>query len=153
MRIVEGIGIGVLILLAALALLFLRRVVIARQGGTIELGVRLSTMVPGRGWSAGLARFAGDDLRWYRIFSFWPGPRRVLSRRGLSVDRRRTPDPAELLVLPPDWVIVRCISRQSPVEIANGPRERSRLRNAALRRSSFPPSRYHGLHSECCDAI
>jgi hypothetical protein len=117
-RIVEGIGIGVLILLAALALLFLRRVVIARQGGTIELGVRLSTMLPGRGWSAGLARFAGDDLRWYRIFSFWPGPRLVLSRRGLSVDRRRTPDPAELLVLPPDWVIVRCISRQSPVEIA-----------------------------------
>ena len=63
MRIVEGIGIGVLILLAALALLFVRRVAISRRGGTIELGVRLSTMVPGRGWSAGLARFAGDDLR------------------------------------------------------------------------------------------
>jgi hypothetical protein len=117
-RIVEGIGIAVLILLAALALLFLRRLIIARKGGTIELGVRLSTMVPGRGWSAGLARFTGDDLRWYRIFSFWPGPRRVLSRRGLAVDRRRTPDANELLVLPPDWIIVRCSGRRSPVEIA-----------------------------------
>lgn len=118
MRIVESIGIVVLALLAALALLFLRRVVIARQGGTIELGIRLTTMLPGRGWSAGLARYAGDDLRWYRIFSFWPGPRRVLSRRGLTVDRRRAPDPAERLVLPPDWVIVRCVIRQAPVEIA-----------------------------------
>jgi hypothetical protein len=117
-RIVEGIGVGVLLLLAALAVLFLRRLVIARKGGTIELGVRLTTMLPGRGWSAGLARFAGDDLRWYRIFSFWPGPRRVFSRRGLAVDRRRTPDPAELLVLPPDWVIVRCTSQKMPVEIA-----------------------------------
>ncbi|WP_433215878.1 DUF2550 domain-containing protein [Dactylosporangium sp. CS-047395] len=118
MRIVEYIGIAVLLLLAALALLFLRRLVIARQGGTIELGVRLSTMVPGRGWSAGLARFAGDELRWYRIFSYWPGPRRVISRRGLVVERRRAPDAAELLVLAPDWVIVRCVSRQAPVEIA-----------------------------------
>ncbi|WP_432835806.1 DUF2550 domain-containing protein [Dactylosporangium sp. CA-092794] len=118
MRIVEGIGIGVLVLLAALAVLFLRRLVIARRGGTIELGVRLSTFLPGRGWSAGLARFAGDELRWYRIFSFWPGPRRVFSRRGLAVERRRSPDPAELLVLPQDWVIVRCVSRQAPVEIA-----------------------------------
>ncbi|WP_433057204.1 DUF2550 domain-containing protein [Dactylosporangium sp. CS-033363] len=118
MRIVEYIGIAVLILLVALALLFLRRLVIARQGGTIELGVRLSTMVPGRGWSAGLARFSGDELRWYRIFSYWPGPRRVISRRGLVVERRRAPDAAELLVLAPDWVIVRCVNRQAPVEIA-----------------------------------
>jgi hypothetical protein len=118
MRIVEVIGIGVLALLVVLALLFFRRVIISRRGGTIELGVRLTTMVPGRGWAAGLARFAGDDLRWYRIFSFWPGPRRVFSRRGLSVERRRLPDPAELMVLPPDWVIVRCTSRHAPVEIA-----------------------------------
>jgi hypothetical protein len=59
-RIVEGIGIGVLIVLAALALLFFRRGFLARRGGTIELSLRLSTMVPGRGWWAGLARVAGD---------------------------------------------------------------------------------------------
>lgn len=118
MRIVEWLGLGVLIVLAALATLFLRRGWIARGGGTIELGVRLTTMVPGRGWSAGLARFAGDDLRWYRIFSFSVRPRRVLSRRGLAVERRRTPDGSERLVLPSDWVIVRCTSSSAPVEIA-----------------------------------
>jgi hypothetical protein len=117
-RIVEWLGLGVLIVLAALTALFLRRGLIARGGGTIELGVRLTTMVPGRGWSAGLARFAGDELKWYRIFSFSIRPRRVLSRRGLAVERRRTPDGSERLVLPDDWVIVRCISHSAPVEIA-----------------------------------
>jgi hypothetical protein len=117
-RIVEAIGIGVLIVLAVLTLLFVRRGFLARRGGTIELSLRLTTMVPGRGWSAGLARFAGDELRWYRIFSFSIGPRRVLTRRGLAVERRRQPEGPERLVLPSDWVIVRCISHQAPVEIA-----------------------------------
>jgi hypothetical protein len=117
-RIVEAIGIGILILLVALATLFFRRGIIARRGGTIELSVRLTTMVPGRGWAAGLARFAGDDLRWYRIFSFSVRPRRVLSRRGLAVERRRAPDGQEQLVLPADWVIVRLVSHQAPLEVA-----------------------------------
>ena len=61
MRIVEWLGLGVLIVLAALAALFVRRSMIARGGGTIELGVRLTTMVPGRGWSAG-----GSIGGWFR---------------------------------------------------------------------------------------
>ena len=51
MRIIEGIGIGVFILLCALGVLFVRREIIARGRGTIELNVRLSTRLPGRGWS------------------------------------------------------------------------------------------------------
>jgi len=117
-RIVEAVGIGVLIVLMALALLFFRRGFLARRGGTIELSLRLTTLVPGRGWSAGLARFAGDELKWYRIFSFSFGPRRVLTRRGLAVERRRAPEGPERLVLPSDWVIVRCTNRSAPVEIA-----------------------------------
>jgi hypothetical protein len=117
-EIVEIIGIAIFAVLAALCLLFFRRGFIARRGGTIELSVRLSTMVAGRGWSSGLARFAGDELRWYRIFSFAIRPRRVLSRRGLTVERRRAPAGEERLVLPGDWVVVRCVSHQAPVEIA-----------------------------------
>jgi Protein of unknown function (DUF2550) len=117
-EIVEIIGIAIFVVLAALCLLFVRRGFIARRGGTIELSLRLSTMVPGRGWSSGLARFAGDELRWYRIFSFAIRPRRVLSRRGLAVDKRRPPAGEERLVLPSNWVVVRCVSHQAPVEIA-----------------------------------
>lgn len=117
MRIIEWIGIGVLILVCLLALLFTRREIISR-GGSIELFLRVSTLVPGRGWSPGIGRFAGDDLRWYRVFSFWPRPQRVLSRRGLTVHSRRAPQGRELLVLRADWVVLRCASTRGPVEIA-----------------------------------
>lgn len=118
MRIIEWIGIGVLILLCVLGVLFVRREIIARGRGTIELSFRLSTLIAGRGWSPGIARFVGDELRWYRVFSFALRPRRVLSRRSLAVESRRVPDSPELLVLPENWVIVRCTSNHAPVEIA-----------------------------------
>lgn len=118
MQIVEWIGIGVLILLLALAALFTRREFIARGGGTIELNVRLSTLIPGRGWSPGIARFAGDELRWYRLFSLAARPRRVLVRRELAVLTRRQPEGPEQLTLPTDWVVLRCRSRAATVEIA-----------------------------------
>ncbi|GGJ83470.1 hypothetical protein GCM10010123_11390 [Pilimelia anulata] len=118
MVILEVIGIGVLLLLVFILLLYLRRTAIARSGGTIALHVRLSTVVPGRGWSPGVARFAGDELRWYRIFSFAPRPRRVLCRQGLVVEGRRLPEGPERATLPPDWVILRCLGRGTAVEIA-----------------------------------
>jgi len=118
MRIFEGIGVGVFALLFVLGLLFVRRGVIARGGGTIELSLRLSTIVPGRGWSSGLGRFGGDELRWYRMFSFAWRPRKTLTRRGLVVESRRPPDGPERLVLPADWVVVRCTGHQAPIEIA-----------------------------------
>jgi hypothetical protein len=118
MRTLEWIGIGVAVLLLLLALVFFRRGFIIRGGGTIELSLRLSTFIPGRGWSSGLGRFAGDELRWFRMFSFSWRPRRVLTRRGLAVERRRDPEGPERLVLPADWVVVRCTGHQAPIEIA-----------------------------------
>jgi Protein of unknown function (DUF2550) len=121
MQILEWIGIGVLVLLAAIAILFGRRALVARGGGTVELYLRLSTIVEGRGWSPGFARFAREELRWYRMFSFAIRPRRVLARRGLAVVDRRGPENGELLSLPEDWVILRCTSYRAPVEIAMAP--------------------------------
>jgi hypothetical protein len=69
MVILEWIGIGVLILLAAIGVLFVRRGLMARSG-TIKLNLRVSTMLDGRGWSPGFGRFVGDELRLYRMFSF-----------------------------------------------------------------------------------
>jgi hypothetical protein len=118
MLVLEWIGIGALVLLLAVAALFVRRALVARAGGTIKLTVRLSTMLSGRGWSPGFGRFAGEELRWYRMFSFAIRPRRVLSRRDLVVERRRLPEGPERLALPADWVILRCRSEAGPVEIA-----------------------------------
>jgi hypothetical protein len=118
MGILEGIGIGFLALFALLTTWYLRRAAIARRGGTIDVSMRLTTMVTGRGWAHGLARFVGDDLRWYRVFSLWPRPRRVLSRRVLAVQGRRRPEGPERLTLADDWIIVRCTDDRSTVEIA-----------------------------------
>ncbi|GIJ48840.1 hypothetical protein Val02_57260 [Virgisporangium aliadipatigenens] len=123
MEILEWIGIGVLVPLAALLAWYFRRAAIARAGGTTDMSMRLTTMVAGRGWAHGLARFAGDELRWYRVFSLWPRPRRVFRRHTVSVQGRRRPDGTERFSLPGDWVIVRCTSengseRRITVELA-----------------------------------
>ncbi|WP_213456152.1 DUF2550 domain-containing protein [Rhizomonospora bruguierae] len=118
MEIFEWVAVGILVVLAVLAALFARRAWVARAGGTIKLTIRLSTMVSGRGWSPGFARFDGDDLRWYRMFSLAIRPRRVLSRNGLVVQSRREPTGPEKFALPDDWVILRCLAQNSPVEIA-----------------------------------
>lgn len=118
MRILQGVGIALIVVTFLLSALFIRRSIIARGGGTIELSVRLSTLVPGRGWAVGVARFSGDELRWYRLFSLSFRPRKVLSRRSLRVELRRAPDERERLVLPGDWTIIRCVGQHGTSEIA-----------------------------------
>ncbi|WBB66723.1 DUF2550 domain-containing protein [Micromonospora sp. WMMD812] len=118
MEIVEGIGIGIAVVLGALLILFVRRAFVTRSGGIIRLSVRVSTLLDGRGWSPGFGRFVGDELRWYRMFSFAVRPKRVLSRKGLAVERRRLPEGQERLSMPADWIILRCTSHHAPVEIA-----------------------------------
>jgi Protein of unknown function (DUF2550) len=118
MRILAGFGICVAILIFLLLALFLQRRLLMRSGGTITLQVRVTAVVPGRGWSAGLGVFAGDELRFYRMFSFAPRPKRALSRNGLVVDCRRRPVGPERMIMPSDWVVLRCTSFQAPVEIA-----------------------------------
>jgi hypothetical protein len=108
MGILEVAGIGILAVLVGLFAIFVRREVISRAGGTIDMNMRLSTLVPERGWAPGVGRFAGDELRWYRVFSFGFRPRRVLRRSSLVVQGRRHPEGAERVAMPPGWVVLRC---------------------------------------------
>jgi len=121
MGIVGVIGIAVLILLLGLILIYARREIISRHGGTVDMNMRLSTYVPHRGWAPGVGRFTNDELRWYRVFSFGVRPRRVLPRHGLVVEERRRPEGAERLAVPEGWVVIRCRSvggSRSPIELA-----------------------------------
>lgn len=126
MRIFELVGIGVIAVFVLLCLLFLRRGWFSRTGGMIEVSVRLSSRVPGRGWAPGFGRFVGDELRWYRMFSLAVRPRRTFSRLDLAVRSRRAPEGAELLGLPSGSVVLRCAvepagdggAERSSVEIA-----------------------------------
>jgi hypothetical protein len=84
--------------------LFVRRRWLSRRGGTFECSVRIAR--PGRpasarsprGWMIGLGRYAGDNLEWFRTFSFSPRPRHVFSR-SMQILARRTPSGAEAFSL------------------------------------------------------
>jgi hypothetical protein len=117
MDVYAWIGLVVLAAIAVVAGIFIRRELIARRG-SIEASIRLYTLVSGRGWAPGLARFAGSELRWYRLFSLAPWPRQVLQRERMAVQGRRLPEGPERLVLPEGWVILLCTAARGPVEIA-----------------------------------
>lgn len=118
MLILKILGISIAVLLVFLLGVFIRRRLLMMRGGTIRLQVRVTTVVPGRGWSAGIGQFVDDELRFHRMFSFGIRPKRVLNRRGLEVERRRLPEGPERLSMPGHWVILRCCSHRAPLEIA-----------------------------------
>ena len=105
--------------LAALvfALVWLRRRLLQRRGGTVELSLRLKPRARGRGWVLGIGRFVGDDLQWHRVFSLATRPRRTLSRRDLHVLLRREPERTETYALLAGAVVMECRSSAGPVEL------------------------------------
>jgi hypothetical protein len=112
------------LVLLALGLLVLRRRYITRGGGTFDCSLRLSGSGPsrgGKGWALGIARYAGDTLEWYRVFSYALRPKRVLGRRDLQVVDRRDPQGAEAFSLLSGAVVVRCVGAGGPVEFAMSP--------------------------------
>jgi hypothetical protein len=112
------------VLLVPVALLLavaLRRRGLQRAGGTVELSLRLAGAEPGRGWTNGVGRFVGDELRWYRVFSLSPRPRRTLVRRHLEVTARREPRGSERRALHAGSVVMECRSRGASVELAMEP--------------------------------
>lgn len=98
-----------------------RRRWLQSAGGTVELSLRLNRQRHGRGWAAGVGFFDGDDLRWYRVFSLSPRPRRVLSRRELEVVSRRAASEHERLALPEGAVVLSCAVGGGPVDLAMQP--------------------------------
>lgn len=109
-----------LALVAGLLLLAisLRRRWLSRSGGAMELSFRLRPKSQGRGWVLGVGRFVGDELQWFKVFSFSLRPRRTLSRRDLHVRGRRTPAGPEALAVLKGAEIIELVSGRDKVEIA-----------------------------------
>lgn len=111
-------GLALLLIVAYVVGLFVRRWVIARHGGTFELSHRLRNDTPGRGWALGLGRYSGEKLEWFRIFSLSPGPKRVWLRDEISYDGRREPVGSEQASLYPDHLVIRCLGPLGEIEFA-----------------------------------
>ena len=72
----------------------------------------------GKGWSYGVARYNGDRIEWYRVFSYALRPRRVMERAAIEVAGRRLPEGEEELALLSDAVILACTHRGTRLELA-----------------------------------
>jgi Protein of unknown function (DUF2550) len=114
---------GVLLLLPLIygLALVVRRRWIARDGGTFEASIRVRSARAGRGWLLGVARYTGDGLEWFRIFSLAPRPRFFYRRTEIEYVGRREPSGVEAYSLYSGHIVVACRTSSGPVEVGMSP--------------------------------
>jgi hypothetical protein len=94
------------VLLVPVVFLATRRRWLSRQGGLFDCSLRLSTTTPGAGWVLGVARYSGDNLEWFRVFSPSLRPRFIFPRSISRAGTQRDPDAIEAVVLTNEQRIV-----------------------------------------------
>lgn len=122
--VLTGLLVAALLVLAGFLTVAARRRVLHRRGGTFDCSLREAGRATTRsdtakGWMLGIARYSGDQLDWYRVFSLSPRPHTRLPRRRLEVAGRRPPGGAEAYALLPGAVVVEC-RRGEAVEVELG---------------------------------
>lgn len=95
----------VALLLAPLVCLYARRRWLSSRGGVFDCAMRLRLDQPA--WMLGLARYEGDALEWYRVFSMSPRPKLVARRGEIETLGRRQPSDVEALALYASSEVVR----------------------------------------------
>jgi hypothetical protein len=95
--------------LVCLALLFFcavlaRQRYMLRTPGALPVAVRRGSSR----WTYGIARFVGNELRWYRAWGMGTRATLNLCRPNLTILHHRRPEPGELASLPETARIVEC---------------------------------------------
>jgi hypothetical protein len=117
-EVITAVAVVILVAVLGLLLLALRRRVLLRPAGAIDMSLRTRFGRIGGGWALGVGRYAGDDLLWYRLFAFTVKPSRSLSRPELEVLGRRLPTGAESWAVQAGAVIVECRDETGLVQVA-----------------------------------
>ncbi|MFF2652844.1 DUF2550 domain-containing protein [Streptomyces sp. NPDC058045] len=119
-----GIAVVALVVLGLFAF-GLRRRLVQRSGGTFDCSLRWDAPgadgaedTSGKGWGYGIARYNGDRIEWFRVFSYAPRPRRTLERNAIEVSGRRAPQGEEELALLSDAIVLSCVHRGARLELA-----------------------------------
>ena len=120
----EGLALDAAWLLAAFLLILVlaasgiaaRRFLLERGGGTVECGLRRQN----GSWRLGVARYRGEELRWYGIFGLSVRPDEVFTRRDLTVVSRRLPTEAEAVSLGPGMIVVECRLGEDTSQLGSG---------------------------------
>ncbi|TDT33638.1 DUF2550 domain-containing protein [Naumannella halotolerans] len=113
----------VLMVATPVVVLVLRRRWLSRDGGLFECSVRIG---PGRsGWALGVARYSGEDLECFRVFSFSFCPRVRVHRGRAAIVAVRDAEPEEQSVLFAGQRVLQIVGADSPdsgpVELAMEP--------------------------------
>ena len=120
----EGLALDAAWLLAAFLVILVlvaagiagRRFLLERGGGTVECGLRRQN----GSWRLGVARYRGEELRWYGIFGLSVRPDEVFPRRDLTVVSRRPPTEAEAASLGPGMIVVECRLGEDTSQLGSG---------------------------------
>jgi Protein of unknown function (DUF2550) len=118
MEVIEAVAVALLLVAVALALLAVRRRVLLRNPGSIDMSVRLRFGRAGRGWALGVGRYNGDVLQWHRVFGVRFRPVRTFNRRDLEVVGQRPPQGAESWAIQAGAQVVECRDDNGPVQLA-----------------------------------
>lgn len=103
---------------AALVVLYLRRRALQRDGG-FDMCMRVGSEHGwAGGWVFGIGRYRGEQLEWFRTFSFGVRPKRTFRRSDLAVSNRRTPDAEEDFELPTGHVVLSCAVGPRSIEMS-----------------------------------
>jgi hypothetical protein len=113
------VAVVALVIVLALGGLFLRRRVLQRQGG-FDMCLRVGRNRWGGGWVFGIGRYRGDDVEWFRTFSYGGRPKWSSPRSDLNVTDRRAPDPEEAYDLPAGSVVFVCATGAGSLEVSMG---------------------------------
>ena len=111
------VGIMVAACLLFLVWIFARRRWLSGRGGVFDCALRVHRRRIH--WNLGMARYDGEQLHWYRIFSLDIRPYLVLHRKQTSWVSQRGPTAEESMVLFSDHQVVALAS----VDKAGRPRE------------------------------
>ncbi|MGA4507318.1 DUF2550 domain-containing protein [Propionibacteriaceae bacterium G1746] len=84
--------------------MFVRRRWLSSRGGVFDCALRSHGHRPH--WQLGMARYDGNRLLWYRVFSLDLGPRLMLDRRQTTWSGQRPPSHDEMTVLFTDHQVV-----------------------------------------------
>jgi len=96
---------GAVVLLVIM--LLVRRQVIVSHGGVFDCGLRTWRGDTPGGWALGMARYSGNNLKWYRMFALIPRHSLKLYRDDLMLAGSRSLDAFETLQLYDDQVVVQ----------------------------------------------
>jgi hypothetical protein len=106
-----------LAIVLALGGLFFRRRVLQREGG-FDMCLHVGRNTWSGGWVFGVGRYRGDDVEWFRTFSYGARSKWSSRRSDLTVADRRTPDPEEAYELPAGHIVLVCQVGDQSIEVS-----------------------------------